>query len=230
SPLGSRAPAAAALQTGRGQRRRVRGCARQRLACPRRLQHVWARGRVCRPLWHHWAALGGMRAPGAGQLYWPGRGAYPDPWSQWHAEHGYGRPLHLQAAGGGHGGGPGGGMGGGSGACCGGALRLGVSLLLGFAALYALLALLARRRGAPVASPPAPPAPPQMPLPVPPVPPAGPAPVPVPTAPPPVGEPTPEPTPEGTTVMTLTNNEWADGVVFCRGPVEGSMAEVHLDR
>ncbi|CAK0797897.1 unnamed protein product [Prorocentrum cordatum] len=30
--------------------------------------------------------------------------------------------------------------------------------------------------------------------------------------------------------MTLTNNEWADGVIFCRGPIEGSMAKVYLDR
>jgi len=35
--------------------------------------------------------------------------------------------------------------------------------------------------------------------------------------------------PEGTTLMTITNNEWSDGVVFCRGPVQDSLAKVFLD-
>lgn len=33
----------------------------------------------------------------------------------------------------------------------------------------------------------------------------------------------------GTTVMTITNNEWSDGVVFCRGPLNGSMEKIFLD-
>jgi len=33
----------------------------------------------------------------------------------------------------------------------------------------------------------------------------------------------------GTTVLELTNKDWSDGVVFCRGPVEGSLARVFLD-
>jgi len=35
--------------------------------------------------------------------------------------------------------------------------------------------------------------------------------------------------PKGTTLMTITNNEWSDGVVFCRGPVEDSLRKVFLD-
>jgi len=78
-----------------------------------------------------------------------------------------------------------------------------LGFVLFLAVLYALLALVARRRGVPVPVPPIPP---------PPIPP-GPAP----------------PVTEGTTVMTLTNNEWSDGVIFCRGPIKGSMAKVFLD-
>jgi len=33
----------------------------------------------------------------------------------------------------------------------------------------------------------------------------------------------------GVTVMTILNNEWSDGVVFCRGPVDDSMGGVYLD-
>lgn len=33
----------------------------------------------------------------------------------------------------------------------------------------------------------------------------------------------------GVTTMSIRNNEWADGVVFCRGPVEGTMGGIFLD-
>lgn len=35
--------------------------------------------------------------------------------------------------------------------------------------------------------------------------------------------------PEGTTEMTVINNDFSDGVIFCRGPVEGSLENVFLD-
>lgn len=34
----------------------------------------------------------------------------------------------------------------------------------------------------------------------------------------------------GTTEMIIINNEFSDGVVFCRGPVEGSLNKVYLDQ
>lgn len=33
----------------------------------------------------------------------------------------------------------------------------------------------------------------------------------------------------GTTLIDIVNNEWSDGVVFCRGPMEGSLNMVYLD-
>lgn len=34
---------------------------------------------------------------------------------------------------------------------------------------------------------------------------------------------------KGTTLMTIINNEWSDGVVFCRGPLQGSLSHVFID-